>query len=149
MTSITININCPESAGHPSKGIFGVGDIASVIVHIHTTEDDKDKEISFQFDIRNGAQVLGSITVGDGELWDNGDNREYSIPITPFPYANRASLTIWQIYHNTSGNQGWEGAIWASAVVTGAGVYEVRSSTGNFKLGESGNPKDRSFNFDR
>ena len=62
--------------------------VASVIVHIDTTDDDKDREIRFTYSVRQGNTVLASTTVGDGEVWKDHppDHREYTLPI---PEAQR------------------------------------------------------------
>lgn len=136
----------------PQPVALGPGpyDMTDILLHVNTTGDDKDKEIQFSYSIVDyfTQKVLGVVFVGAHEKWDNGDHREFRIPIVPYAYQSRGSLQLVARYQNIAGgNHGWEGRLWASAIMP-TGIAWVRSDTRDFKLGESGNPHIRIFNFD-
>ena len=127
--------------------------IDSILVHVHTTKDDKDKEITFEFAILddlkpNDIKNLGSVRVGGGELWDNGDQRDIKVKLaTPFPLPERRRLSLAHIYSSSHGNPGWEGRISAHAQLVSGDFRIVLRETGDFKLGEHNNPTRRDFHF--
>jgi hypothetical protein len=150
LAEIGISVKDPPAPPPPPK-------ITAVQVNFHTTGDDKDTEIEFHLAINRpgapGGPVvdLGAIGVGNNEKWDNGDRRTITIPLNPpWPYPNRAILNLYIGYDSHGrGNPGWEGSLNVVAVCDNGDLKEVIAETGDFKLGESGNPHSRGFPFNR
>jgi hypothetical protein len=125
----------------------------AIHVHVESTHDDKDREIGFEFVIREGNAEGGKIIgqsgkdVGLGAIWDE-EEIATRVAITQYPFRDRLNLTLWHYYHNPSGgNQGWEGKIRAFAETDSGELPLVLAKTADYKLGESGNPKKASFKF--
>lgn len=127
--------------------------IYAIHVNVESTHDDKDREIGFEFVIREGddegGKVIGQSAgdVGLGTIWDE-EEVPTRVAITPYPFKDRLKLTLWHYYHNPSGgNQGWEGKIRAFAETEGGQHTLVLGQSANYKLGESGNPHSARFKF--
>jgi hypothetical protein len=125
--------------------------IKSIVIHVHTTGDDKDKEIEFTFYLVKGNTSFGKEgPLGHGQVWPNKDKRDIRITLTnPIPYGSRMEYLIRHDYANNTGNHGWEGRITADAEFVGGGTSPVLADTGDYKLGEKGNPKSREFKLNR
>ncbi len=130
--------------------------IEAILVTVHTTHDDKDREIEFEFQIvegnvdQPGHKILGTVKEGEGVIWDNRTKREIRVPLAkPYAFKDRLKLSLVHKYHNKTGNQGWEGRSSAKAVLGGGRLELVLEETGDYKLGERGNPKIKVMPFNK
>jgi hypothetical protein len=127
--------------------------IYAIHVAVLSTHDDKDREIGFEYVIREGDAEDGKVIgqsgqdVGLGAIWDE-EEVTTRVATTAYPFADRLKLTLWHYYHNPSGgNQGWEGKVRAFAETEGGQLPLVIAQTADYKLGESGNPKQAHYKF--
>ena len=125
--------------------------IVRIRVEVQTTHDDKDKEIAFDFHVhdgRNGNDIGDSGDIGLGQLWNNDTTNYVEFAVQPFSFEERLALVLDHYYHNPSGgNQGWEGHITVYAMVQRPDWIRVLNTTDDYKLGESGNPRDKHLRF--
>jgi hypothetical protein len=128
--------------------------VEAIHVDIHTTRNDKDREVSFTYLIHQpgvGA-ISDPLTVGHGEVWPDGENnRTYRIKLKkPFPYADRLKYALRVTYSSSDGDPNWIGRLSARAEATGGQQFPVLGSTGDFEMGHlDGHPerKERDFQF--
>ncbi len=126
--------------------------VKAVEVQVTSTHDDKDKEIAFAFDVIDlrTNTIVGNIgDQGLGQVWDR-----ITMPIrfglsTLIHWEERLNFAVRMYYHNPSGgNQGWEGYLHVFGLTSDAQWVELLRQTGEFKLGENGNPRSATFRFD-
>lgn len=128
--------------------------IDAIHVDIHTTDNDKDREVTFTYLIHQPGvgPVSNALPVGGGEVWPDGDRGTYRIPLTkPFAFADRLRHALRVSYSSTDGDPNWVGRLSARAEIAGANL-PVLGDTGNFEMGHlDGHPerRERDFQFNR
>jgi hypothetical protein len=116
---------------------------------VQTTEDDKDKELSWFIEIHDDDNVYGSVEVGSGEVWANNTAKDISINLkNTFPYGNRQSVKIKVTQKSSGKNYGWEGYLIVNGVLGDNSTKKLIAKTRSFKLGENDNPKEAEFSFE-
>jgi hypothetical protein len=141
----------PSRAPLPTPPALRGALIQSVLVHIHTTEDDKDYELSWDMYVVLDGKWIGRVLgFGAKTVWPNGDHRDVRLDFAwQYPFEERFRLSVLIIQQPFSFQPGWEGRVDARAILAGGTLEPVLADTGNFKLGESGNPMWREFIFNR
>lgn len=135
--------------------------ITSVVIRVDTTDDDKDREITFTYQVHKpGVGAIGSVAAGGGTVWPNPSTRTFTIPFEngrTFPEAERAQWALRVNYDSSNGDPRWIGKVSATATVsyTDAGRHpatrtiDVLADTGNFEMGHAGGHQMRDFMFNR
>jgi hypothetical protein len=131
--------------------------VASVIVRVNTTRDDKDREIRFTYSVRKGNDVIASITVGNGEVWRDPSTRDFTIVIPDakkFTEAERFNYSLHVRYDSSSGDPRWIGNVGATLVFDRDRPTLETLTTGDFEMGHHDKGKhperiDQDFKFNK
>jgi hypothetical protein len=57
--------------------------VDSMLVTLHTVDDDKNRDESVRLIVRRGSEVLAETTAGAGELWGNNSERSFELNLKP------------------------------------------------------------------
>jgi hypothetical protein len=132
--------------------------ISKILFDVGTHRDDKDPEITFSYTAmkKEGSHEYGSIAVGGGVHWADGQNkihwRTFEFPINggQIEWHDRRNFHIRVRYGSMKGDPRWIGVFRAWALV-GDEKIEIVSQTSDFAFGhlKDGNPVDQYVPFDR
>ena len=83
-----------------------------VRVWVFTDDDDKDREESVTIRIKHSSgKVIGELTVGQNEVWDDKTERSFTVDLKeamPRNKANEYSLVIEKSRHRHRNGYGWD-----------------------------------------
>jgi hypothetical protein len=122
----------------------GTPAIESVLVTLHTTEDDKNLEDPVRIIVRRGEEVLGERTVGNGEVWATDSDRAFEIPLGPVVSLGSAGLLTIEVRKPESSASSWAMQAEAEGRLNDGRTVILLPRTAPVKLG-AGDPAERTF----
>lgn len=121
--------------------------IESLLVTLHTTADDKNREEPVRLVLRRGNEILADRTVGAGELWGSFTNTNLDLRLSPQVPASDASRLVLDVRKapvGTPSGGGWTVQTEARAKLSDGTTRVVLPMTDPVKLGDDA-PPDRSW----
>ena len=142
----------PPSAAPPPAPITppapppGTAMIQSILVTLHTTDDDKNREDPVRVVLRRGQEVVADRTFGNGELWGSNSDRAFEMTLKPEVPVGDAPLMNLDVHKPATGGPG---AGWAMQVDLQGRLSDGRTvvllpQTEPVKMGD-GQPNDRTW----
>lgn len=122
----------------------GTAAIESVLVTLHTTDDDKNLEDPVRIIIRRGEEILGERTVGNGEVWATDSDRVFEIPLRPVISLGSAGLLTVEVRKPDSSASSWAMQVDAEGRLNDGRTVILLPRTAPVKLG-AGDPAERTF----
>jgi hypothetical protein len=129
----------PPPAGTPM--------IQSILVTLHTTDDDKNREDAVRVVLRRGQEIVADRTFGVGELWGSDSDRAFELTLQPQVPITDASLLNLDIHKppvGTAAGAGWAMQVDAQAHLSDGRTITLLPQTQPVKLGD-GQPSDRTY----
>jgi hypothetical protein len=131
----------------------------ALLLHVATTDDDKDPEITFGFLIYQPGvgPISQELRVGGGETWPDHPptHKDFRIDLLPgrgFEMGDRLKYALRITYYSSHGDPKWEGHISAKVEFDNHEVVDLLADSGRFAMGHiGGHPerKLRDFQFNR
>lgn len=121
--------------------------IQSILVTLHTTDDDKNREDAIRVVLRRGQEVVADRTFGVGELWGSDSDRAFEIPLKPEVPITDSGLLNLDVHKppvGTAAGAGWAMQISAQAHLSDGRTITLLPQTQPMKLGD-GQPNERSW----
>jgi hypothetical protein len=118
--------------------------VDSMLVTLHTVDDDKNRDESVRIIVRRGREVLAETSAGHGELWGNNSERSFELDLKPdVSLADIGQLSV-DVIKSATGSGSGGGWMFRPEVVgrLADGKLVTLVDTGRtVKLGD-GEPKD-------
>jgi hypothetical protein len=113
--------------------------IESVLVTLHTTGDDKNREEPVRIVLRRGDEILADRTVGGNELWGSFTDHAYELklqPQVPLSDASRLVLDISKATVGAPNGGGWTMQAEARARMSDGSTAVLLPRTEPVKVGD-------------
>ncbi len=133
-------------------------EIKEVYLKVNTTNDDKDREVTFTYIVHldgKGPRHNTALAVGGGEVWKDPSIRDFTIKLDqPFPEQDRMSYQLRVHYASSDGDPRWIGRVSARGLTSDGRTIDLLSETGDFEMGHHDDGKktdhiQREFKFNR
>ncbi|MEX2217866.1 MAG: Ig-like domain-containing protein [Phycisphaerales bacterium] len=125
----------------PAAGPF----VESVLVILHTTADDKNREEPVRIVLRRGNEILADRTVGGGELWGSFTDNVFELILRPQPPIADASRMVLDLRKVPAGGGqaggGWTMQAEARARLTDGSTAVLLPMTEPVKFGDDATPE--------
>jgi hypothetical protein len=122
----------------------GVAAIESLLVTLHTTDDDKNLEDPVRIIVRRGPEVLADRTVGAGEVWATDSDRTFEVMLRPPVAMDDAGLLTIEVRTPADSAASWAMRADAEAKLLDGRTLILLPQTMPVKLG-GGEPSERAF----
>ncbi len=127
-----------------------MADIDSVLVTLHTNDDDKDKEEHVTTSIMyDQNELLAQNVRGSGEVWPDHSQQTFGLKLSRAiseSDSGRMKIVVTKSCHGSDTGCGWNMSAAVTGRLVGGGTKPLLNRTNNLRMGDS-NPVTREWGF--